>query len=258
MEQPFPHPGGTGEATGAASDLLAFGPDDGVPAEGTPVGHLPLPLLAGAGRHHRPHHLGDHVPCPSDHHQVADAQVLAADLVFVVQGGVGDDRATHLHRLQHRVRSGGPGPPDVDLDVQETGGAFLGGELVGDRPAGSPGGESELLLVSERIDLHHHPVGLVVELVAALLGVDHVPFHLFQVLHRPGFRVDPQSERLQVLQGLGVGLEGRSVLDVTELVHPDRQGTRRGDLGVLLPDRPGCRVTGIGEDPLPRFHLPAV
>src|SRR5690606_15273553 len=47
MEQPLTEPRWACEATGAARDRLAFGPDDGVAAERALLGHRPYPLLTG-------------------------------------------------------------------------------------------------------------------------------------------------------------------------------------------------------------------
>ena len=53
--------------------------------------------------------LRDDVAGALHHHRVADAHVLARDLVLVVQGGVGDDDAADGHRLElgdRRQRAG--------------------------------------------------------------------------------------------------------------------------------------------------------
>ena len=71
---------------------------------------------ASAGRSSStgPDHLRDHVAGALDDHGVADADVLARDLVGVVQGGVADGGAADEHRLQlgrpaSRRRCGRPG-----------------------------------------------------------------------------------------------------------------------------------------------------
>ena len=59
-----------------------------------------------------------------------------------------------------------PDGSDRHLDVEQRGGAFLGRELVGDRPPRRLGIGTQLGLQTQMIDLDHHTVELVVEVVA--------------------------------------------------------------------------------------------
>ena len=96
---------------------------------------------------------------------------FGADLVLVVQRGHADGRAADEHRLEHGEGRGPAGAPDRHLDVAQHGGALLGRELVGDGPARRLGGDAEQLALGQLVDLHHHAVDLVVEVVAVLLPV---------------------------------------------------------------------------------------
>ena len=60
--------------------------------------------------------------------------------------------------------------------------------------------------------------------------------------------VDGQPGRLEEVEGLGVAPEPRTALDLAELVGPEPQVPAGGDLGVLLPQRTGARVPGVGEE----------
>ena len=131
--------------------------------------HLPDRLAAVAGVDDRAHDLRDDVAGALEHDGVADAQVLAPDLVDVVQRGVAHRGAAHDDRGDVRDRGHGADAADVDLDLLELGGDLLGGELVGGRPARRARHEAQLLLLGQRVDLDHDPIGLVVE-VLALLG----------------------------------------------------------------------------------------
>ena len=97
--------------------------------------HLPRHLVAIAGIHDRAHDLGDHVACALEDDRVADPQVLAPDLVDVVERCVAHGRATHEHRGDVGDRGHGTGPAHVHLDRLELRGDLLGRELVGGRPA---------------------------------------------------------------------------------------------------------------------------
>ena len=136
----------------------------------------------------------------------------------------------------------GPGPADVDADVEHPGLLLLGRELVGDRPARRPRHRPQLGLDLPQVDLDHHPVGLVVEVVAGVppvvqVGGDLVPAHL------PAVGVDPEAHLPEQGQdlGLGAGRTGR-----VQLVHEGLQAPARGDRGVELAHRPRRGVARVG------------
>ena len=97
--------------------------------------------------------LRDDVAGALHDHGVADAHVLARDLVLVVQRGVGDDDAADSHRLEPGDGRQRAGAADLDVDVVEHGHRLLGGELVRDRPARRARDEAEPLLQSSRLTL---------------------------------------------------------------------------------------------------------
>src|SRR5205085_4868575 len=97
---------------------------------------------------------------------VALADVLAAHLVLVVEGGPGHGRAADEDRGQ-RGEGGGPArPPDADEDPFEDGGLLLRRELEGDGPAGRLAGEAHAAPLVEVVDLDDGAVDLVAEVVA--------------------------------------------------------------------------------------------
>ena len=122
-------------------------------------------------------HLGDDLAGLLDHHRVADADVLAGDLVGVVQAGPLDGRAGQAHRLQVGHRRQLARLADLDADVDDLGDGLLGLVLEGDRPARAlaarPGARA-----GQVVDLDHQAVGLEIErvpLVVPALGVlDHL------------------------------------------------------------------------------------
>ena len=75
---------------------------------------------------------------------VADAHVLAPQLVFVVQRRVRDGDAAHRHRFQHRDRRDDAGASHGRQNIFNDGGFFLCRQFVGNRPARGAGGEAEL------------------------------------------------------------------------------------------------------------------
>ena len=102
-------------------------------------------------------------------HVVAGADVLAADVVLVVQRGALDRDPADEHRLQHGERRQHAGAPHVDLDAVQARGHGRRRELEGDRPARVVGHAAQRRLESVAIDFDHGAVDVVVELVAALL-----------------------------------------------------------------------------------------
>src|SRR5690606_34541490 len=233
MGQPRTEPRWACEATGAARDRLAFGPDDGVAAERALLGHRPYPLLTGPRRDHRSDYFGDHVPRSPHHHLVADPNVLERDLVLVVEGGVGHVGSPDEHRLQYGVGSGGTGTANVDADVEQLGGSLLGRKLVGDGPAGGTGGETQQVLVTEVVDLHHHAIGLIRQIVPLGLGPGDVLLHTFQIGHHGGRWVDREPEVGQVCHRLGLGRQRRASLYHSRLVDPYPELARGRDAHVF-------------------------
>ena len=95
---------------------------------------------------HDREHLRNHVAGALHQNRVADAHVLARNLVLVVQGGVGDDDAADGHGLELGDWRERAGAADVDLDRLDDRRRLLGRELVRDRPARRARDEAEPLL----------------------------------------------------------------------------------------------------------------
>ena len=64
--------------------------------------------------------LRDDVAGALDHHRVADADVLAGDLVLIVQRGIRHHHASDGDRLEPRHRGQRAGAPDLELDPSST------------------------------------------------------------------------------------------------------------------------------------------
>jgi hypothetical protein len=86
----------------------------------------------------RKHHLDDlrdHVARALDHDGVTHADVLALELVLVVQRGVRDGDATNRHGAQLRHGRESSGAPDVHFDAFDHRRGLLRRELERDGPA---------------------------------------------------------------------------------------------------------------------------
>src|SRR3546814_21006162 len=53
--------------------------------------------------HHHTDDLRDHIAGALHDHRIADAHVLAGDLILVLQGGVGDQHTADIDRLQLEI-----------------------------------------------------------------------------------------------------------------------------------------------------------
>ena len=184
---------------------------------------------------------------------VAGADVLAPDLVGVVERGVLDGGAGDPGGLHDAVRRDPAGAADVDLDREQLGVDLLGGVLEGDRPARRPAGRAQPPLQRDVVDLDHDPVDLVgrdrVAVVPGLLDEALDLLQRRQHLDLVGGRQAPGRQRAVGL-GLGRRLEALPLADAVA-DHAERPGG--GDPRVLLAQRPGGGVAGVGEDGLARL-----
>ena len=231
----------------AVAHRLALRPHHLAAALGTAPRHDESPQPAGALAHNRPHDLGDDIARPLHDHRIADTDVLAADVVLVVEGRLLDDDTAYLHRLQHGKRVEAAGAAHVDRDLQELGRRLDGRELVGDRPARLPPYVAQPLLEVEAVDLHNQAVDLVLQVVALLHPLLIVAMYLVRVAAAGDVGIDAKAELIQPLERLPVGVRRHSIVRPAELVDPDVQPPGSGDAGVELAYGAGGGVSGVGE-----------
>jgi hypothetical protein len=115
--------------------------------------------LPAAG--HCAHHLGDHIAGTPHHDRVAHPDVLAMELVLVVQRRVGHRHAADEHWLQPRHRRDRAGAPDLHFDRDEPRRGLLGRKLVRDREPRRARDEPQPLLIGEPVHLVDHPIDVV-------------------------------------------------------------------------------------------------
>ena len=228
-----------------------------VPQAGHFFGGFGLRALPSAALDQRRDHLRDHVAGAHHDHLVADADVLARQVLLVVQGRGGDGDAADVDRLQHREGDEVAGAADVPDDVEQLRRRRRRRELPGDRPARLAADDAELAPERPLVDLDHDAVDLVVELVAPILppaaALDH--------------RLDPR-----VVGGVGVDLEAALASHSTsslwvarsrprggaDPVAPDRERPFGGQRRVELADRAGGGVARVGEGRFARLGAPFV
>ncbi len=174
-----------------------------------------------------------------------------------MQAGAGDDDPADLHRSQLGHRGDGPGAADLKQDVVDGGDRLAGRELVGDGPARGAGLFAQFPLQGQAVDLDHHTVDFVRQLVPSLeqVGIDRE--YLGEAFYRPGlFRVDSQPPLAQLFQQLRMSVRQRS-FEEADAVAKDLQRPAGGDRRIELAQAAGGGVAGIGEVGqallLPRF-----
>src|SRR5204863_517800 len=149
----------TGDVDAAVVDA-AFLALNAPSAARTGARHTEVALLAGAPFRERLEHIGDDVARSLDEHVVADADVLALDLVHVVERSVRDRYAADVDRFERGDRSDHAGAADARPDIEHPRGRLPRLELVGDRPPRRTVSRAEAALQPERVDLQHHSIDL--------------------------------------------------------------------------------------------------
>ena len=237
------------ETTGRAGPVrtamhrLALGLLDRRAAERALRGHPERPGTPGM-REHRSDDLRDHVSGSLDDHGVPLANVLAVDVLLVVERRGRDGDAPDHHGLELRPRVEGAGSPDTDVDAAENGLSLIRGPLVRPRPARPLVERPEPRLLLERVDLDNDAVDLVVEPRAPLLPLRDPLGDLLGRLVTADVGVRAEAALAEPEERGRVSVE-RKPLPVAEAVDPDRELPARGQARVLEAQRAGGGVTGI-------------
>src|SRR6185312_9265515 len=205
-----------------------------------------LAALRPALEHHRDD-LRDDVAGTLHDDRVALADVLARDLVLVVQGGALDDDAADGDRRQLRDRRQRAVAADLDRDPLEYGLRLLGREFMRDCPARRARGEAEPLLEIEIVDLVDDTVDIVRQ-GGALLGDGAVEGeHLLDAVAQPRQRIDRQAPSAKALDRLGVRLRHRRAR-LAPGIGEELERAPGGDRRIELAQRAGGAAARIGED----------
>src|SRR3984893_12587868 len=138
MTEPLDGLRGTDQPAGAAPRHLTRLAHREAAADRAMVGKLVrLRILRPAVEHDRDD-LWDHVTGALDDDGVADPDILARDLVLIVQGGTLHDDPADGDRLEHRHRGQRALAADLDRDVTQHSLCLLCGKFLSDRPARRP------------------------------------------------------------------------------------------------------------------------
>ena len=177
---------------------------------------------------------------------IALADVLAADLVEIVQRGVGDGDAGELDRLEFGDRGQRSDAADLHFDFVNDGLGLLGFELVGDGPSRRSRDLAQLFLQGKRIDLGDDAVGLVVEFMAAIGQIIPILEHRFDAGAALGERIHLETERLDTLKEIPLAIE-LDTLQRTGGMAKYIERARRRDMRIELAQRSSGGVARIRE-----------
>ena len=166
--------------------------------------------------------LRDHVAGAQDDHVVAGPDVLAREVLLVVQRRGLDRDAADVHRLERRERVQVAELADVPVDRVQPRDRGRGRELPGDRPARVAPDHAEPALQLDVVDLHHDAVDLEVERAAALLPVQALRDDLVLGGQLLDVAVDPEAVLAQPLQRRPVRAQAQALGDA-DPVAPHRQ-----------------------------------
>jgi hypothetical protein len=235
---------------------LALGLDNVGAAERALLRH-PEALRALPVRACRADDLRDDITRPLNDDVVPLADLLAVDVLLVVESRARNRDASNLHRLEHRPRVERPGASDPDEDLVEPGHCCHRRPLVGARPAGPLVERAETFLLREGVDLDDEPVDLVVELDATLLPVAAGLRHRLDGVVQLGVGVGAEAVLAKPQERVPVPL-GREAVSPPQAVDPDGERAVGRDRGVLLAQRPCRSVARVRRRLLPLRDEPAV
>src|SRR2546423_643462 len=136
-------------------------------------------LAAGAPLDNGLDYLGNHFSCALDEHPIADAEILALDIFFVMQRCTLNGHAANIDRFEKRPGVYRAGAPDVDANIEQFGSDLDGGIFEGDCPAWVTSDRAKLLLMSQIIDLDHHTIDFIGQIEALRLPLFAVLQYLF-------------------------------------------------------------------------------
>ena len=160
----------------------------------------------------RGEHLRDHVAGPQHDHLLPEADVLAAEVLLVVQGGQLDRDAADVDGLEHRVGVQVAELAGVPADLVELGDRRGGRELPGDRPPRLAPDDPEPPLELDCVDLDHDAVDLEVKRPPPLLPRAALGYDLVLGAELLDVGVDGEAVLAQPLQRVQLGRSRKTTL----------------------------------------------
>ena len=201
-----------------------------------------------------PDDLRDYVAGALHHHRIAGTDAPFGDHVLVMERRARDGDAADEHRLQLGHRGERAGAPDRDRDPVQHGLGLLGGELVGDGPAGRPAGGAQTLLPIETVDLEDDTVDLEIQARPHSLDLPMERTRLVEAGAAPGVWGEREPPRREPREDIALPPSQR-LAHLAPAVGEEAQPAFRRKRRVDLPQAAGGGVARIDEC-LFAFRLP--
>ena len=239
---------GGARGIGAARHRLVLGVVYVGAADWAAVRHRKAPLFAGSLAGHRPDHSRNDVAGARDQNDIADADIVALDVVDVMERGALHRDAADLHRFENGIWVEGSGASDADDDIAQLRTCLARLEFERDRPTRVAGDHAEPFLQGEVIHLDDDAVDLVIELVATRFPPSTEGEHVVERFSARDIRIDGKAERFEPPQRLPLR---PNAFVGDQLVGEKREPALRGQRGIELADAAGRRVSRVGEERQP-------
>ena len=205
-DPPCPLGGASGVDAAHGGPFARVVPHHGMPAGGADVGHLEYPFAAVAFLLYRRDDLGDDVARLLHHDEVADADIPFRDKAVVVQRGAGNRTARQPHGCKLRRRGEDPGAPDLQGDIEQSGGLLFRRVLVRHRPLGSARSFAHRHPVGKPVDLDHRAVDIEGQGRAEFTQPPDVREHLFGIARHDAVGQDVEPELGEPVERFAVRL----------------------------------------------------
>ena len=232
---------------------LTLGPHDLGLAQRTALWHPPR-FRPGLVLTRRADDLRDHVAGPLHDDEVSLADVLAADVVLVVQRRARHGHTADVNRLELCKRIENAGAAHADVDLREPRYCRRRRPLEGARETRASVERPEALLLVEGVDLDDDPVDLVAERGPTLLPGNAGVGHLGDRPDALRVRVRPEAALAEPIERLPLRREHRAI-EHADPVDEDRERSLGGHRGVQLPKGTGRRIPCVRSRLLLRREL---
>ena len=119
-----------------------------------------LEFLLPRARHYA-HDFGNHIAGTPDVDLVANTNILALDLIHIMQGRVTDSNTTNEHRLQSGNGCNGSSTANLKIHICDKCNFFLGRKFMGNGPAWCTCNKTKPLLQAYLINLVDNTIDIV-------------------------------------------------------------------------------------------------
>ena len=203
----------------------------------------------GSGRAritHHAHNLGYHIARALDDYRVANADILARNLIGIMQGGIAHAHATNRDLLQFGNRRKRTCAPHLNVDILQHGCRLLRRKFMCDRPARRARYKAQPVLIVERINLIDHAVNVISQKRPTRLDILPMRQQFLRAGTHAKLRINGKPPSGEQPNHAGLGLRGQ-VGHLAPRISKKPQRPRGRDGRIKLAQTACRRVAGIGK-----------